>query len=383
MNLLYLCLGFLLFALTALDIIKTTFSSNGGGMITSFVSKGVYKAFLLAAGKKGKSKLLGYAGPAVLVSILLVWIAGFWAGLFVALLSDTNSVVHSVTKTSAGTLEKLYYAGFTLSTLGIGDYVASNDFWRIVTDVAAYSGLVFITTSITYFLPVLSAVGLQSTLSLYISGMGKTPQQILIKSWNGKDFSSFFDNTSDLCQMLMKHTMNHHSYPVIHYFHNSQPKLSITPAIVVLDEACQLLENAVPKDVAMDELKMSMLQTTLHAYLEVVKGNFLKNASPNEEAPVPDLRQLEETEVPLKDKEAVKQYFEQDLRERRKLLTVLLEMDGWSWKEVVPTRAVAFCPAAVFLTLSKGESERGPFRQVAGCYLSLPPGLFVLFLLPV
>ncbi|GHA81909.1 ion channel [Pontibacter akesuensis] len=334
MQVLYFTLGALVFALTALDIIKTTFSSNGGGMITSLVSKGVYKAIFLTAGKKGRSKLLGYAGPAVLVSILLVWIAGFWLGFFVALLSETDSVVHSVTKTPAGTVEKLYYAGFTLSTLGIGDYVASNDFWRIVTDVAAYSGLVFITTSITYFLPVLSAVGLQSTLSLYISGMGKTPQQMLTKSWNGKDFSSFFDNTSDLCQMLIKHTMNHHSYPVIHHFHNSQPKLSITPAIVLLDEAYQLLGNALQQDVAVDEVKMSMLQTALDSYLEVVREGFLKNASPNEKAPVPDLRLLEEKRIPLKGKEAVRHYFEQDLGERRKLLTALLEMDGWSWKEV-------------------------------------------------
>ncbi|GAA4429659.1 potassium channel family protein [Pontibacter saemangeumensis] len=334
MNVLYFSLGILVFAITALDIIKTALSSNGGGMVTSLVSRAVYKVFFLAAGRRGKSKLLGYAGPAVLVSVLLVWIAGFWSGLFLALLSDPGSVVHSITKTNASAGEKLYYAGFTLSTLGVGDYVASNDFWRIVTNVAAFSGLVFITTSVTYFLPVLSAVGLQSTLSLYISGMGKTPQQILTKSWNGKDFSSFFDNTSDLCQMLMKHTMNHHSYPVIHHFHNSHPKLSITPAIALLDETYQVLGNALQQNVAVDEVKMSMLQTALDSYLEVVREGFLKNASPNEKAPVPELRQLEEKRVPLKGKEAVRQYFKQDLRERRKLLTALLEMDGWSWKEV-------------------------------------------------
>ncbi|WP_237144703.1 ion channel [Pontibacter pamirensis] len=334
MNVFYFALGALVFAITALDIIKTTLSSNGGGMVTILVSRAVYKLFFLAAGKRGKSKLLSYAGPAVLVSVLLVWIVGFWSGLFLALLSDPGSVVHSITKTDASAVEKLYYAGFTLSTLGVGDYVASNDFWRIVTDMAAYSGLVFITTSITYFLPVLSAVSLQSTLSLYISGMGKNPQQVLTKSWNGKDFASFFDNTSDLCQMLIKHTMNHQSYPVIHYFHNSQSKLSVAPAIVLLDETYQLLRNALQQDVAVDEVKVSMLQTALDSYLEVVRENFLKNASPNEQAPAPDLRQLEEKGVPLKGEEAVKQYFEQDLRERRKLLTALLEMDGWSWKEV-------------------------------------------------
>lgn len=334
MGILYLCLGALIFIITALDVIKTTLSSNGGGIITSLVSRAVYKTFFLAAGKQGKSKLLEYAGPAVLVSVLLVWIAGFWAGLLFALLSDAGSVVHSVTKASAGTLEKLYYAGFTLSTLGVGDYVVSNNFWRVVTNVAAYSGLVFITTSITYFLPVLSAVGLQSKLSLYISSMGKSPQQILANSWNGKDFSSFFDNTSALCQMIQQHTMNHHSYPVIHYFHNNQPKLSISPAIVLLDETHQLLKQSVSQEAGVDTLKMNMLQTTLDAYLEMVKGSFLKNVSPKESAPIPDLKHLEEQGVPLKQAGDARQAFYQDLQKRRMLLTSLLEMDGWSWEDV-------------------------------------------------
>ncbi|MDX5438034.1 MAG: potassium channel family protein, partial [Pontibacter sp.] len=236
MNYLYLLLGILLFILTVSDLIKTTFSSNGGGKITNAVSKGVWKLFFTASGKDGRSKLFSYAGPAVLIFILLVWIIGLWSGLFLMLLSDKDSVVNSSTLTATSPLEKLYYAGFTLSTLGIGDYKATTDAWRILTSLAAYSGLAFITASITYFVPVLSAVGLQSTVSLYISGMGKTPQQILLNSWNGKDFSSFFDTVSDLCQMIMQHTMNHNSYPVIHFFHNNQPKLAITPAIVLLDE---------------------------------------------------------------------------------------------------------------------------------------------------
>lgn len=330
MNYLYLILGILLFVLTVMDLIKTTFSSNGGGKLTSAVSKGVWKLFFTASGKNGRSKLLSYAGPAVLISVLLVWIVGLWSGLFLMLLTDKDSIVNSSTLATASPLEKLYYAGFTLSTLGVGDYIATTNAWRIVTSLAAFSGLAFITASITYFVPVLSAVGLQSKLSLYISGMGKTPQQILINSWNGKDFSSFFDNVSDLCQMLMQHTMNHHSYPVIHYFHNNQVKLAIAPAIVLLDEAYHLLKLAG----ANDELKMEMLQTTLKAYKETMKESFLKNAKAHREAPTPDISQLHQAGIPVKETEQVKQVFEQELNEHRQLLTALLEKDGWTWKEV-------------------------------------------------
>ncbi|WP_245905203.1 potassium channel family protein [Pontibacter mucosus] len=334
MNLLYLFLGALIFTLIALDIIKTTFSSSGGGRITELVSRAVWKTFFSVSGKEGKSKLLEYAGPSILTCTLLTWVLGLWAGLFLLLLSDPDSVINSTTLSSASPLEKLYYAGFTLSTLGVGDYVASNDVWRIITSVTAFSGLAFITASLTYFVQVLSAVGLQSKLSLYINSMGKSPQQILVNSWDGKGFSSFFDNVSDICQMLMQHTVNHHSFPVIHYFHNCQPKLSVAPAVALLEEAHQLLKQAVLQDVIKSEVKMTMLQTALDSYLEMVKGSFLKNTSPQEAAPIPDIGKMEEKGVPIKNREEVEQTFKQNLKDRRRLLTSLLEMDGWSWKEV-------------------------------------------------
>ncbi|AKD05030.1 potassium channel family protein [Pontibacter korlensis] len=334
MNILFLCLGTFIFLVTALDIIKTTLSTMGGGKLTNFITKRVWLIYFSASGKDGKSKLLSYAGPTILVSILLTWIIGLWSGLFLVLLSDADSIVNSQTKASASALEKLYYAGFTLSTLGIGDYIASNNTWRIVTGVAAFSGLAFITASITYFVPVLSAVGLQSKLSLYINSMGKSPQQILTNSWNGKSFSSFFDNTSDLCQMLMQHTMNHHSYPVIHYFHNSKPQHSIAPALVKLDETSKLLQHGIAGEEAINRLKLNMLQTTIDAFLDMVQGSFLRDTSTKEAAPTPNLLQLREGDMPLREQDETAQTFNTTLQERRKVLTALLEMDGWSWNDV-------------------------------------------------
>ncbi len=336
MHIFYFTFGTLIFFLIIADIIKTTFSSNGGGKLTSLVSKGVWNVFFAAAGKNGNAKLLEYAGPAVMISILLVWVLGLWSGLFIVLLSDVDSVVNSSTKASTDAWQKLYYAGFTLSTLGVGDFIPATNFWRIVTNIAAYSGLVFITTSITYFVPVLSAVGLKSKLSLYISGMGKTPQQVLEKAWNGKDFSSFFDTVSDLCQMLMQHTMNHHSYPVIHYFHNNQPNLAISPAIALLDEVNQLLTRAVKDDIALDGLKMNMLQTALDEHLEMLQRSHLKGGEPQKTAPA--LTQLiPEQHAFFKTSETLDNSTDHSLQERRKVLTIMLEEDGWSWADVYKT----------------------------------------------
>ncbi|WP_299700573.1 potassium channel family protein [uncultured Pontibacter sp.] len=338
MNYLYLLSGIVLFAVIAMDIVKTTLSSKGGGVITSKLSRGVWNIFFVASGKNGTSTLLSYAGLAVLCSVLLFWVAALWLALFLMLLAEPDSIVNSSTMAKASSLEKLYYAGFTLSTLGVGDYKATSDLWRIVTSVAAFSGLAFITTSITYFVPVLQAVGLQSKLSLYLSSMGKTPQEILTNSWDGKGFSSFFDNTSDICQMLIQHTMHHHSYPVIHYFHKKQPEQAIAPAMVLLTETYHLLKETVSGQEEENGLQMSMLQTTLDSYLEMLKSGFLKDASPKGDAPILDLKELKAAGIPLAEEGALKYSSAQATQERRELLTLLLEKDGWSWQQVYGER---------------------------------------------
>lgn len=138
-------LGILLFLLIAADIIKTTLSTRGGGMLTNAVTRSVWALFFRAAGRQGRSGLLQYAGQFVVLSVLLSWILGLWASLFLLFASHPGSIVDDATKLPADLWETFYYAGFTLSTLGVGDYAAAADGWRVLTSAAAFCGLTFIT----------------------------------------------------------------------------------------------------------------------------------------------------------------------------------------------------------------------------------------------
>lgn len=223
-----------------------------------------------------------------------------WLSFFFVLLSDPLSIRHGASRYPADGMENLYYAAFTPSTLGTGDFVATSNLWRIATGLAAISGLTFITASITYFGPVLSAIGHQGRLALYINSMGATPQQILTNSWNGRDLSRFSDRVPDICQMLFQHTLNHHSYPVIHYFHNDKPELAIAPSVAMLNEVFFILKIDVSEEVAIDKLRLSMLDTALTQYLEVLKGNFITSDSFEDEGPQPVLALLKKEGIPLR-----------------------------------------------------------------------------------
>jgi hypothetical protein len=325
--------GILLFVVIVVDLVKTTFTSTGGGKLTKIISKGVWQVFFMASGKNGHSGLLQYAGPLVMLTILLIWVLGLWMGFYLLILADPDSIVNSSTKVPADALEKLYYASFTLSTLGVGDFTPTTDLWRILTGVAAFSGLAFITASITYFVPVLSAVGLQSKFCLYLHSMGTSPHQILINSWNGRDFSAFNDKVDDLCQMLIQHTLNHHAYPVVHYFHNNKPKLSIAPSIALLSETLHLLTVYVDLDKPCDSLSLTMIQTALNEYLSMVKGDFMEMDHQKQQAPAPQLAALRKKGVPLRES-ALDAATQHQVEDRREMLSQLLKKYGWSWQDV-------------------------------------------------
>jgi hypothetical protein len=333
-NLIFLISGIFLYVAIVLDLVKTTFTSTGGGKLTKILSSSIWQLFFLISGKNGRSKVLPYAGPLVMLTVLGVWIIGLWVGFFLLILSDPNSIMNSSTKEPADVFEKLYYAAFTLSSLGVGDFTATNDLWRVLTGVAAFSGLAFITASITYFMPVLSAVGQQSKLCLYLHSMGTTPQKILINSWNGTDFSHFLNKAPELCQMLLEHSLNHHAYPVIHYFHSTRPELAVAPSVVLLNETLQLLHTAVSEKTISDCLALTMLQSALDQYLKVVKDNFMKVDAGEQEMPRPDLNALIQRGIPLREGNTTDTHILKPFLQQRKLLTNLLVKDGWSWQDV-------------------------------------------------
>lgn len=335
MNVFFVLIGTAILVLVAADIVKTTLSSNGGGTLTNAAAATVWRLFFMAARRKAQSNLLNYAGMGVLVTVLLVWLTGLWLGLFLLLLSDGDSIVSSSDGTAASVLEKLYYAGFSLSTLGVGDYKATTDLWRIGTAVSAFSGLVLLTTSVTYFVPVLSAVNLQNRIGSLINSMGGTPEEILKNSWNGKDFTAFTEFNTTLADMLIQHTLHHHSYPILHYFHNTNPSLSFKLKIVQLSEAYSLIRYRLPKDVIEDRLKLHVLGETLETYFNTVKDNYVQTPHDGP-VPAPDLKDLQSQGIPLIEEDQISKIFLERINQQRSISTALLKSDGWTWGDVYP-----------------------------------------------
>lgn len=332
MNLLYGIAGFFIILVVLKDLITTTLSFQGAGRLTRFISEKIWHLFLKAVGKKGTSPLLDHIGYLNMVVIILTWVLGMWIGAFLLLLTDPLSVIDSTTSVPATVWEKIYFSGYTLSTLGNGDFKTGSALWDITTNLLAFSGLAFITISITYIMPVLSAVILQVKLSVFINCLGDTPQQILVNGWNGHNFDRLLKNDADITDMLIEHSENHKVYPIIHYFHNSELKKSIIVSLAMLDEAISMLKHVVAESAKPDQKDMSLLKNSMDFYLEVLKQDqkMETNAMPAQ----PDWSVLEQEGIPLKRDILADFNTHTHLNKRRKVLAHLLEEDGWSWDDV-------------------------------------------------
>lgn len=332
MNYFYLTTGIIIVILVISDVLNSTLAPRGTGFITERLRSGLWRFFLWLSNGKGDNKFLNYAGMFTVTAWLLGWIGFLWFGNFLIYLSDHFSVVVANTKTAASPLEKLYFVGYVLSTMGNGDLFPNGEGWRIYTGIISYSGFIIITLGITYLVPVLSAEIEKRQVSIYIHSLGLSPQEILLNAWNGKDFSILSQHFKSLSEDIMHLAQNHIAYPVLHNFHSHMHREALAVNLVVLDEALTILMLYLPNDMKPHKQEIYPLRFAITDYLATLGYAFIR-PSKNEPGPVV-INKLRAYNIPFRQHNAEIQFELEKLTFRRKLLLGMLENDGWHWGSI-------------------------------------------------
>lgn len=332
MNYFFLIAGVIIVVLVLSDVLNSTLAPRGSGFITERLRSGLWKFFLWLSNGKGENKLLNYAGTLTVLAWLLGWIAFLWLGNFFIFMSDHTSVLVSGTKMAASPLEKAYFTGYVLSTMGNGDLFPNGESWRIYTGIISYSGFIIITLGITYLVPVLSAEMRKRQSSIYIHSLGTSPEDILLNAWNGEDFSSLAKHFIPLSEYVMEQAQNHVAYPVLHNFHSHLPREALAINLVSLDEALTILLLYGPDNIKPHKQEVYPLRFAITDYLATL-GNAFIRPSAHEPGPV-SIQKLKEKNIPLKQHNKQTSFNLGKLRFRRKLLLGMLENDGWHWGSI-------------------------------------------------
>lgn len=320
--------GLALLLVYAHDLITTALSTIGSGRITRYISVFLWKCLLFVRRITGSRKVLSYGGTLIMLTILVNWLLGIWASCTIMILSEEESVMNIETNTPGSLFSKIYYTGYTLSTFGNGDMEPGTPFWEVFTALFSFTGLIFISVAITYLLPVLSAEIEKQRLSAYISTLGYSVEEIIRQAWNGQDVRSLEVHLPALTTLILKHTQNHHVYPILHYFHTERKKDAFVLNLTNLDEVLNLLE-LVPEHLRPSKQAMLPLQNAISHYLATVQNVYVH---PAKQPPPPPDRAFIADLVSIDEKEWKEHY--RCWGKRRRMLLGLINNDGWQWEDL-------------------------------------------------
>ena len=330
-DLLLLVAGVALLVLVAVDVLATTLTiGTTAGPFTRRVLGLAWRAVLHLHRPGGSRRVLSTAGVVLLVFTVAVWVVLVWAGWSLVFLGGGHTVRASDTGRPAGVLDTVYFVGFTISTLGVGDFVAAGPGWRLLTAVASFTGLVLVTLAITYLLAVVSAVVSRRSLAVHIGALGDTAPAVVAGGWSDGRFSpSFLSHLVDLTGQVTATAEQHLAYPVLHYFSSRQPESAAPLALARLDDALLLLRDGVAARARPEHSAIEPLRRALDRYLAAVDVTSAARRE-TEPPPAPDLGALGKAGVPVvSDEEFAARVA--DEADRRRRLRSFVAADGWSW----------------------------------------------------
>lgn len=328
MEVILVVLGTVLVLVTFLDVVWTTLASSGGaGPITRWFAPLLWSGMTAIHRRRRSHGFLSASAVALVVLVLAFWIVLVTTGWWLITLGGSEPIVTSSTGAAADALDRLYFTGYTIFTLGNGDFRPNGTVWQMTTVAMTASGLILVTLSITYLVPIATAAAAQRQLSTFIFSLGGTPQELLVRAWTGEDFGVLETHLTNLAPDLHAAGQSHLTYPVLHYLHPTDFQSAIPNAFVNLALALELLDTAVHPSVRPVRLATEPCRQGVQLFLRTLRGAHIQAA----EVPLelPDLAPLAERGIPLVSEDA---YLAQADRseQTRQVLAGLLLHTGWS-----------------------------------------------------
>lgn len=326
-------LGTILLAVVLFDLVWTTVAASGGaGPLTSRWTHWLWRLARRLRGNDRGHHRLRLAGIAVVVVSVVTWFALIWLAWSLVFLGDQAAVVTAVEGRPAGVIERIYFVGYTVTTLGNGDLVPGGPLWQVLSVVAAFNGISVLTLGVTYLVPVISAVTERRRMAMHVAGLGTSPTEIVTAGYRDDRWDALERHIAALTPEFGRLGQDHLAYPVLHYFHDLERDAAIAVAVAVLDETLTLLEYGVAEEARPGSVTVTAARSTVSAFLGALTAAYIAPAE--ESPPPPRLSQLRRAGVPTVSGEEFARALE-DLEDRRRVLKGFVQEDGWTWEAVL------------------------------------------------
>lgn len=313
---------------TLVDIATTAVSVGlGRGPVTHYVSRRVWLAFSWARRRLNDNRMLAAAGPVVLAVTIATWTLGLvigWALVF----AGPESIVSTGDGQRVAAIGRVYYAAATVIGRGSALYQPSTNTWQVMEQLAGASGVVLLGLAIAYTLAVVNAVVHTRRIAAQISTLGFSAEDVLSRSWDGETFGNLHLHLVALVTEISFIARLHLAFPLLFYFRSSDRRSAIGPNVAVLDETLTAIECCVD-GAEPPPATVAPLRAAIDDFLDSLYKGFVGPAADTPQAP--SLSGLAELGAIAED--GVDATFERQTQ-RRRLLSALVEHDGWTWADV-------------------------------------------------
>lgn len=323
--------GVMVIVATLIDVLLTVVAvASRAGPVADRVTSGLW--WLAAPLRRRRlQRPLALLGVSSIVVVVTVWLVLLWIGWTSVLAADPSAVRDTMTGQPAGFVDRVYFAGYSVFTLGNGDFRPDGLPWQIATVLASASGLAVATLSITYILGIVSAVTTKRELALVIWSMGHHPHEVLRRSWTGSDLGNLDQRLWSMIPALAQLSEQHLAYPMLHQFHSMDRRSAIAPNVALLNEALTLLQHGIRGLHGVEAATIDALHEVIDAYLRTLSVV----DTPRQPPEASDLAPLAEAGLPTVEPQEFVAAADAVGDRRGRLLAAVTET-GWAWTDVYP-----------------------------------------------
>lgn len=244
--------GAWLVLVTLADVFFTVlFPASGKGPVRKPVGAAVWWLFGAVRWVRDndrRRRILCYGGPVHVTSTLLSWLtllfigwgALYWPALGRGVAATSGTTDHSWTTA-------LYVSGYTLTTLGTGDVVATTGLYRLLQVAEAAAGFAVVTLVISYFITVYTTLPPRNAFAMALhhwTGGTDCPAHLVLR--NLDDPAALRHRVEQLGSHLRELAQTHRSYPVLRYFHYREDYYSLTRILYLAFECLSLVSAVRP-----------------------------------------------------------------------------------------------------------------------------------------
>lgn len=307
----------------------TSLSAQGAGPLLRNTARLVWRGVHWLGRRWPGPTLRGMAGPSVLLAGFTLWALLLWIGWTLIFLADAQGVLASDTRSPATWLERAYFVGFSITTLGIGDYVANGGLWRVLTILAAVSGFTVLTLSITFLLSLLPAVASKRATANYLTALGGTPQKLVAQQWRDGTCDSLLSHVPDLVAHIEGLAQQYAAYPLLHYYHGPERNSSLALRLAALGE-CFLYFDSSAVRCPRTAHGLQPLRHSVNSLLAALHGLYITPAQ--NAPPIPKLTDFPPDVLISPEADIAAAAEAHDLE--RRLLLDYVEKEGWEWQDI-------------------------------------------------